>query len=76
MTTLELARAIADAVWIASCPAGPGPSRDEDGTKDGPTQAVLHTLHEHDSWFCRISVRPDGTTQDTPYEFVQLELFQ
>jgi hypothetical protein len=45
MTTLELARAIADAVLRAD------PKRRRDSTRDPPTQAVIDTLHDTGSWF-------------------------
>jgi hypothetical protein len=69
MTTLELARAIADAVlWVAV--TNP---RATDSTSDAPTQAVLRVLHETDSWFCRLTEDQAGCTVETPYE--QPELF-
>jgi hypothetical protein len=68
MTTLELARAIADAVDLALRPSGPGPNRHQDSAKDPPTQAVLRVLHETDSWFCRLSEDEQGCTVETRYE--------
>jgi hypothetical protein len=74
MTTLELARAIADAVL--ACPVtmtGPYSSlRWDDSTQDAPTQAVLRVLHDTDSWFCRLSEDHAGCTVQTPYEHPEL----
>jgi hypothetical protein len=47
MTTLELARAIADAVLATSH------KRRKDSTQDAPTQAVIATLHATGTWFMR-----------------------
>ena len=74
VTTLELARAIADAVSIALRPGGMRPNRHDDSTKDAPTQAVLRTLEAHQSWFCRLSEDERGITVETKYPR-QTELF-
>lgn len=68
MTTLDLARAIADAVFIALHPSGMGPNRDERPEKDPPTQAVLTTLRETNHWFCRLTIGPRGETVETQME--------
>ncbi len=47
MTTLELARAIADAVLATTH------RRNRNSVLDAPTQAVLSTLHANGSWFAR-----------------------
>jgi len=68
MTTLELADAIATAVIRATQPQGNEPYG------DAPTQAVLKTLQDHQSWFCRITYDAHGDDiGETPYE--QQELF-
>jgi hypothetical protein len=54
LTTLELARAIADAVLLA------GPRRRRENTEDGPTQAVLETLRQTGSWFMTAKHDRDG----------------
>lgn len=70
MTTLELARAIADAVL-----AGFALARPIDSRQDPYTQAVLRTLEQHDSWFCTATEDADGITVETPYPR-QSELFK
>jgi len=47
---LELAEKIATAVIRATQPDGSKPYG------DAPVQAVIRTLHEHHSWFCRITL--------------------
>ncbi len=64
MTTLELARSVANAVILC------GPQREPDSTKDRQTQAVLSTLRESGHWFCRLH---DGGMQGT--QEIQLEMF-
>lgn len=49
MTTLELARAIADAVLATTH------RRNRNSIIDAPTQAVLSTLRANGSWFSRAS---------------------
>lgn len=56
MTTLQLARAIADAVLKTKTRR-----RSKDSTKDAATQAVIDTLHATETWFM---AWPDGV--DTP----------
>jgi hypothetical protein len=53
LTTLQIARRIADAVALAMLPAGMGPNRSDDDARDAPTQAVLRVLHETGSWLSR-----------------------
>jgi len=54
MTTLQLARAIADAVLATT------QRRNKNSMMDAPTQAVLRTLEGNDAWFMRFSVDEDG----------------
>jgi hypothetical protein len=54
LTTLELARAIADAVLASNRP------RHRDCTTDAPTQAVLETLRQTGSWFMTAKHDRDG----------------
>lgn len=75
MTTLELAHAIAHAVWLAQHPPGPGGYASQDLTKDPGTQAVLLTLHETGHWFCRLETGPQGETVDVPLAHTQPDLF-
>ena len=74
ITTLQLARRIADAVFLALHPAGLGPNRSDRDALDPPTQAVLRALRESGSWFCRWTDRDDGSTDDQPFEQVPLPL--
>ena len=55
LTTLELARLLSRAARLASS--------DDDGAT-----AVLHTLHDTESWLCRLREDDDGLTVETPYE--------
>lgn len=72
MTTLQLARRIADAV-LESCWLNTRYEviRSWPDTEDVPTQAVLRAMHDTDSWFCRLDDTPQGTVQ-TPYEQLNL----
>ena len=72
MTTLDLAAKIADAMMAVYA----SDHIRADSYRDALTQAVLRTLYETDSWFCRLSEDADGLTKQEPYEFVQLELFR
>jgi len=54
MTTLQLARAIADAVLATTH------RRRIDSTQDAPTQAVLATLRRTGTWFIREPTDDDG----------------
>jgi hypothetical protein len=61
MTTLQLARAIADAAINAL------DGLEYEDHKDPPTQAVLRVLHETDSWFCRLTEDERGLTVEEKY---------
>ncbi len=65
LTTLQLARRIADAVLSDYR----GMRGDQDA-EDWPTQAVLRVLHNEGSWFCRLRNDPvKGTIAE------QMEMF-
>jgi hypothetical protein len=68
ITTLQLARKIADAVAVALLPAGMAPNRAAEDARDPPTQAVIRVLHETGSWFCRWSEGEEGEPLDLPFE--------
>ena len=74
MTTLELARLVAQAALRATQPRGPEPCGDD------PAVAVLKVLRESGHWFCRIgSQDADGVIDDdVPDEIMpmQPELFE
>lgn len=72
LTTLQMARAIAEAV----CANDLSDFDDLPDKDHPPTQAVLATLREHGSWFCRIREDEKAGTVDTPYEDVQMDLFR
>lgn len=71
LTTLQLARRIADAVFVALHPAGAEPTRNVDDTKDPPTQAVINTLFETNSWFCRLNDAEDSETTEERYPLLE-----
>jgi hypothetical protein len=60
-TTLELARRIADAVMRAGLTDLGTELRVDSNMDDPATQAVLRTLRDYDSWFCRGYETPAGT---------------
>lgn len=68
LTTLQLARRIADAVYLDFGRV----TRSSTDTLDPPTQSVIRVLHDTGSWFCRLTETPQGTVE-TAYE--QVELF-
>ena len=53
MTTLELARAVADAVLATT------QRRNNNPMLDAPTQAVLRTLKANEAWFVRAADEPE-----------------
>ncbi len=65
LTTLQLARRIADAVCATTDWFDDVPDHEHQ-----PTQAVLRVLHEESSWFCRLRNDPvKGTIAE------QMEMF-
>jgi hypothetical protein len=64
MTTLELAEAIADAVLCVRT----------DAPFEAYRMAVLRTLYDNDSWFCRNSTEDWHEEKEERYE--QVELFK
>jgi hypothetical protein len=77
LTTLQVARLIADAVVIAyeGYSAGFDLGDERPDHEHPPTQAVLRVLHETNSWFCRLSEAESGETVEQPYEEIQPPLF-
>jgi len=65
LTTLQLATKIANAVLAAS-------TERHEPYRDAPTQAVLRTLRDADSWFCHFESDDDGCTFEYPYEQISL----